>query len=73
MYDDEKSRILSSSLDGLIKIYDPADFRLLHSIHYPSPIMNFTITKNNRHLVVGMSDGKFSVRVNKNKEILKPR
>ena len=36
---------------------------------YKNPIVNFDMTNDFSHLVVGMSDGTFSVRKNKSKQV----
>ena len=40
---------------------------------YKKPIVNFDITNDFAHLAVGMSDGTFSVRKNKSKQVITPK
>lgn len=56
-------RLLSAGLDGLVKVYDPArDYRVVHTMRYPSPILSLAISPEERELAVGMADGTLCVR-----------
>lgn len=56
-------RLLSAGLDGLVKVYDPSkDYKVVHTMRYPSPILTLAISPEERELAVGMSDGTLCVR-----------
>lgn len=60
---DAGMRLLSAGLDGLVKVYDPAkDYRVVHTMRYPSPILTLAISPEERELAVGMADGTLCVR-----------
>ncbi|CAB3984474.1 U3 small nucleolar RNA-associated 15 homolog [Paramuricea clavata] len=61
-FDGESTRLLSASLDRHVKIYDVKDYKVVHSMHYPSPILSMGISPNDKHIVVGMSDGLLSIK-----------
>ncbi|CCG83675.1 protein of unknown function [Taphrina deformans PYCC 5710] len=56
------SRLLSGGLDGHLKIYDTTEWKVLHSVKYPHPILSTGISQDDKHLVVGMSNGLLSIR-----------
>ncbi|CAG9327530.1 unnamed protein product [Blepharisma stoltei] len=64
--DSHNTRLITSSLDGSVKIHNLKDFTVGHTIKYPSPVLSAKVTNENSHLVVGMADGKLSVRQHKN-------
>ncbi len=56
-------RILTGGLDHLVKVYDPSlDFRVVHTMRYPSQILCMALSPDESHLAVGMSDGTLCVR-----------
>ena len=55
-------RIMSSSLDGHIKVFDPETFQATHASRYPSPILSFDISPDTMSLAVGTADGTLAVR-----------
>ncbi|SOV05612.1 related to UTP15 - nucleolar protein, component of the small subunit processome [Ustilago sp. UG-2017a] len=56
-------RILTGGLDHLVKVYDPAqEFKVTHTMRYPSPILSMAISPNESHIAVGMADGTLCVR-----------
>jgi U3 small nucleolar RNA-associated protein 15 len=59
---DGSLRILSSSLDGHVKVFDPEVFKLTHASKYPSPILSLAIAPDNSSFAVGMADGTLSLR-----------
>ena len=59
---DGSLRILSSSLDGHVKVFDPEVFKLTHASKYPSPILSLAVAPDNTAIAVGMADGTLSVR-----------
>lgn len=58
-----EKRVLSGGLDGLVKVYDPADnWRVRHTMRYGGQVMSLAVSPNNSHIVAGMSDGSLSIR-----------
>ncbi|CCF50809.1 hypothetical protein NDA11_001564 [Ustilago hordei] len=56
-------RILTGGLDHLVKVYDPAqEFKVTHTMRYPSPILSMAISPDESHIAVGMADGTLCVR-----------
>ena len=56
-------RILTGGLDHLVKIYDPSrDFRVVHTMRYPSQILCMAMSPDESHLAVGMADGTLCIR-----------
>ncbi|RPB04113.1 WD40 repeat-like protein [Choiromyces venosus 120613-1] len=55
-------RVLTGALDGHVKVYDPTTWKVVHGVKYPSPILAIGISPDEKHLVVGMSNGLLSVR-----------
>ncbi|GBP34413.1 U3 small nucleolar RNA-associated protein 15 homolog [Eumeta japonica] len=56
------SRLMSASLDRHVKIYDIANFNVVHNIDYPNAILSMAISDNDEVLTVGMVDGVISIR-----------
>jgi len=61
-FDGDCKRLLSGGLDRYVKIYDVADYSLVASINYPSPVLAMDLAADGNHLAVGMSDGAISFR-----------
>jgi U3 small nucleolar RNA-associated protein 15 len=55
-------RVLSGSLDGHVKVYDPTDGRVAHDLRFDAPILCLAVSPDERHLVAGMSNGFFTAR-----------
>lgn len=54
-------RLLSSSLDRHVKVYDMSTFEVIHTYDFSSPILSLGITPDDRTLAVGMSDGIIAI------------
>lgn len=59
---DGQLRVLTGSLDGHIKVFDPANFKMLYACKYPAPVMSLGIAKDSNTLAVGLADGALSFR-----------
>lgn len=55
-------RILAGGLDGHVKIFDTKEWKVIHGIKYPSPIISLGVSPDEKHLVVGMVGGLLSIR-----------
>ncbi|KAJ3416503.1 snoRNA-binding rRNA-processing protein [Chytridiales sp. JEL 0842] len=60
--DGSRTRILTGSLDQQVKIYSLQDYKVVHSIKYPAPILSMDISPDDTHLAVGMSTGLLAIR-----------
>ncbi|KAJ3226104.1 snoRNA-binding rRNA-processing protein [Clydaea vesicula] len=60
--DGSNSRILSGGLDHHVKVYGLEDFKVLHSVKYPAPILSICLSPDDTRLIVGMSTGLVSIR-----------
>jgi U3 small nucleolar RNA-associated protein 15 len=67
---DGSLRILSSSLDGHVKVFDPEVFKLTHASKYPSPILSLALAPDNSSFAVGMADGTLSMRRRRQERLL---
>jgi len=55
-------RLLTASLDGHVKVFNPENFKLTHASKYPAPILSMALSPAATSLAVGMADGTLSVR-----------
>ncbi|KAG8218863.1 Trp-Asp repeat-containing protein [Butyriboletus roseoflavus] len=61
-FDANVARLLTGSLDQMVKVYDIASYKVVHTIRYPAPVLSLAISPDSTHIAAGMSDGTFSVR-----------
>ncbi|EDO31974.1 predicted protein [Nematostella vectensis] len=61
-FDGAYKRLLSGSIDRNVKVYDLQDYKVVHSMDYPSPILSLAVSPDDSHIVVGMSDGLLSIK-----------
>ncbi|KAJ1679284.1 snoRNA-binding rRNA-processing protein [Spiromyces aspiralis] len=61
-FDGAGSRLLTGSLDHHVKIYDVQDYRMVHSIKYPAPVLSVGVAPDDTVLAVGMASGLLSIR-----------
>ncbi|KAL6042734.1 U3 small nucleolar RNA-associated protein 15 [Balamuthia mandrillaris] len=61
-FNGDYTRLISGSLDQHLKIYDVADYSVVHSIKYSAPILSSALSADNTQLVTGMADGMLSIR-----------
>jgi U3 small nucleolar RNA-associated protein 15 len=43
------TRLLSGSLDHMLKVYDTRDFATIHSFNYPAPVLSFALAVSTHH------------------------
>lgn len=60
--DSTGTRIISASLDGLVKIYDVATYKVVHGMKYNTPLLSVALSPENKLLVAGTSDGTLCTR-----------
>lgn len=60
--DFSNTRLLSSSLDHQVKMYDLSTYKVTHSIKYSAPVLAVGTTANNSHLIAGCNDGIVHIR-----------
>ncbi|KAI9508933.1 WD40-repeat-containing domain protein [Russula earlei] len=56
------SRLLSGGLDHMIKVYDVSNYNVVHTMRYSAPVICLSVSPDETHIAVGMSDGTLSVR-----------
>jgi U3 small nucleolar RNA-associated protein 15 len=61
-FDSQQSRLLSASLDRMVKCYDVTDFQVVHSMKFPEPILCMQLSPDFSKLVVGQSTGQLIIR-----------
>ncbi|KAK3930171.1 U3 small nucleolar RNA-associated protein 15-like protein [Frankliniella fusca] len=62
-------RLLSSSLDRHVKIYDVSTYQVVHTLDYPNAILSVAASADDETVVAGMVDGLVSVSRRETKEI----
>lgn len=55
-------RLLTGSLDQMVKVYDVSSYKVVHTMRYPAPLLCLAISPDETHILGGMSDGTLSVR-----------
>ncbi|KAF8736471.1 hypothetical protein AX14_000268 [Amanita brunnescens Koide BX004] len=58
----DASRLLTGSLDHLVKVYDVSTYKVVHTMRYPAPLLSLAISPDETHIAAGMADGTLSVR-----------
>ena len=66
---EEHNRLITSSLDAHIKVYELGSLKLLHQTKYGHPVTAFDVSADLSHLAVGLANGTFQLSKNKSKEV----
>ncbi|CAE6492040.1 unnamed protein product [Rhizoctonia solani] len=61
-FDGTASRLLTGGLDQLVKVYDVATYRVVHTMRYPAPVLSVAVSPDDTHIAAGMVDGSLSIR-----------
>ena len=61
-FDGSKRRVLTGGLDQMVKVYDVEEWKVVHTMRYPSPILSLAVSPDDTHIAAGMTDGTLSVR-----------
>ncbi|PFH52767.1 hypothetical protein AMATHDRAFT_139144 [Amanita thiersii Skay4041] len=61
-FDTNAGRVLTGGLDHLVKVYDVSTYKVVHTMHYPAPLLCLALSPDATHIVAGMADGTLSVR-----------
>ncbi|TFK43490.1 Trp-Asp repeat-containing protein [Crucibulum laeve] len=61
-FNSSASRLLTGSLDQMVKVYDVSSYKVVHTMRYPAPILCLAVSPDETHILGGMSDGTLSVR-----------
>ena len=64
------TRLISGGLDGHLKIYDTTEWKVVHGVRYPTAITSAAVSPDDKHLVVGMSNGVLSIRTRSKRDTL---
>ncbi|KAG7096906.1 hypothetical protein E1B28_004311 [Marasmius oreades] len=67
-FDSGASRLLTGSLDQMVKVYDVSTYKVVHTMRYPAPLLCLAISPDETHIAAGMTDGTLSVRRRQPKE-----
>ncbi|XP_014217187.1 U3 small nucleolar RNA-associated protein 15 homolog [Copidosoma floridanum] len=54
--------IISGSLDRHVKIHDTGSYKTLHTLNYPNSVLSIGISRDDKTIVAGMTDGMMSIR-----------
>ncbi|KJA30233.1 hypothetical protein HYPSUDRAFT_153736 [Hypholoma sublateritium FD-334 SS-4] len=55
-------RLLTGSLDQMVKVYDVSTYKVVHTMRYPAPVLCLSLSPDDTHILGGMSDGTLSIR-----------
>ncbi|KIR68986.1 U3 small nucleolar RNA-associated protein 15 [Cryptococcus bacillisporus CA1873] len=61
-FDGTKGRVLTGGLDNMVKVYDVEDWKVVHTMRYPAPVLSLAVSPDDTHIAAGMTDGTLSVR-----------
>ncbi|KAH7914166.1 WD40 repeat-like protein [Hygrophoropsis aurantiaca] len=61
-FDSTAGRLLTGSLDQMVKVYDVSTYKVVHTMRYPASVLCLAISPDETHIAVGMTDGTLSVR-----------
>ncbi|KAF8897576.1 WD40-repeat-containing domain protein [Infundibulicybe gibba] len=61
-FDANARRLLTGGLDQMVKVYDVSNYKVVHTMRYPAPVLCIALSPDETHLAAGMSDGTLSVR-----------
>lgn len=67
----DNKRLLSSSLDKHVKIYDISNYKVVHTLDYPSAVLSLGVSKNDDTVVAGLVDGLVSISRREDREDIK--
>jgi U3 small nucleolar RNA-associated protein 15 len=43
-FDGQANRLLSGGLDQMVKVYDIANYKVVHTMRYPAPLLSLAIS-----------------------------
>jgi U3 small nucleolar RNA-associated protein 15 len=66
-FDGNQSRLLSSSLDGHVKIYSLNSLSVIHGLKFDSPLMSVAMNAKNKKLIIGFVNGNLLIKNRKEK------
>ncbi|KAF9567314.1 WD40 repeat-like protein [Agrocybe pediades] len=55
-------RLLTASLDQMVKVYDVSTYKVVHTMRYPAPLLCLAVSPDDTHILGGMSDGTLCIR-----------
>ena len=61
--DAHEKRLFSCGLDRMVKVYDVANWNVVHSMKFSGQLLSIGISDNQSTLAVGHSDGYLGIRV----------
>jgi U3 small nucleolar RNA-associated protein 15 len=51
-FDGERKRLLTGGLDHMVKVYDVEDWKVVHTMRYPAPILSLAVSVSPQRLKV---------------------
>lgn len=63
--EDGGSRLLTSSLDGHVRVFDLSNFKVTHAAKYPHPLLSMGLSASTQTLAVGTASGMLFIRKRK--------
>ncbi|TIA84980.1 hypothetical protein E3P99_04096 [Wallemia hederae] len=60
--DGDSKRLLTGSLDQMVKIYDLESLNVTHTMRFPAPVLSVAMSPDNINLAAGLSDGTLAIR-----------
>ncbi|KAL7422709.1 U3 small nucleolar RNA-associated protein 15 [Cryptotrichosporon argae] len=61
-FDGAHRRVLTGGLDMMVKAYDVEEWKVVHTMRYPAPVLSLAVSPDDTHIAAGMTDGTLSVR-----------
>lgn len=61
-FDGSRGRVLTGGLDAMVKVYDVEEWKVVHTMRYPAPVLCLAVSPDDTHIAAGMTDGTLSVR-----------
>jgi U3 small nucleolar RNA-associated protein 15 len=61
-FDGTKGRVMTGGLDAMVKVYDVEDWKVVHTMRYPAPLLSLAVSPDDTHIAAGMTDGTLAVR-----------
>ncbi|EIW69973.1 hypothetical protein TREMEDRAFT_43605 [Tremella mesenterica DSM 1558] len=61
-FDGTKGRVLTGGLDMMVKVYDVEEWKVVHTMRYPAPLLSLAVSPDDTHIAAGMTDGTLAVR-----------
>ncbi|ORY29620.1 57.7 kda trp-asp repeats-containing protein [Naematelia encephala] len=61
-FDGARTRVLTGGLDMMVKVYDVEDWKVVHTMRYPAPVLSLAVSPDDTHIAAGLTDGTLAIR-----------